>query len=461
MTKARVYQDFVLELRDFNAADESYTVALVPGQKWGEVKPIPMKLDLNQDIQGILNKLETKKIWPEQVVTLGKWLADHILPDGLLRQRFVSAVQAAGLDGGIRLRLVVQDFKLQQLPWEYTYLPLQDEAASNGHFLVLDPRVSLVRYLPLEAPPPTLAPVDPTHLRLLTVSASPKLSVLAPLDLEKDYQIFKQVLSGFDVEGVQIEWLPYVKDATEQAMDSALQQKPHLFHFSGHGVYRERDESGSLVLLADVEKKEPFYLSAANLAKKLQAAGVRLVFLGACETGRLHGETPWTSIAPALNLAGIPAVIAMQYELGELKAGPFTRAFYTALAAGLTLDEATFAGRLATWKKEEENVFEWGVPTLYLHSLDGALFPELEQRQTQRAERLRSAIRIHVDQMASTGIARSLSVDDLVGPLPEMPAGLDININVGTNAGLVEAVHIGKVRPVGTEDSQEEDGRST
>src|SRR5690606_33002039 len=105
---------------------------------------------------------------------------------------------------------------------------------------------------------------------------------------------------------------------------------------------------------------------AADLALKLQAAGVRLVILGACESSRQHGRTPWTGVAPALVARGVGAVIAMQYEVLDDMAILFSQGFYRALAAGLTVDEAVSVGRLAVLEKSSEKGVEWGVPTLYL-----------------------------------------------------------------------------------------------
>ena len=55
----------------------------------------------------------------------------------------------------------------------------------------------------------------------------------------------------------------------------------------------------------------------------------------------------WSGVAPALMRAGIPGAVAMQYEVYDDSATAFARRFYQSLAAGLSLDEAVAAGRLA------------------------------------------------------------------------------------------------------------------
>jgi tetratricopeptide (TPR) repeat protein len=88
----------------------------------------------------------------------------------------------------------------------------------------------------------------------------------------------------------------------------------------------------------------------------------------------VQGDTPWTSVAPALVSAGVPAVIAMQYEVLDDMAIVFSRAFYAALLAGWTVDEAVSSGRRAILSQSDEDGVDWGVVTLYMRSTDGILF---------------------------------------------------------------------------------------
>jgi hypothetical protein len=46
-------------------------------------------------------------------------LADCLLPEGPIRDLFSDAYRHAGDDQGIRLRLIIADHALKQLPWEY------------------------------------------------------------------------------------------------------------------------------------------------------------------------------------------------------------------------------------------------------------------------------------------------------------------------------------------------------
>ena len=74
----------------------------------------------------ILNDLDStsKTVPQEDLVTLGKALAERLLPAGPVREAYKMAVAAAGKDRGVRLRLICRTPKLARLPWEYTYDPL-------------------------------------------------------------------------------------------------------------------------------------------------------------------------------------------------------------------------------------------------------------------------------------------------------------------------------------------------
>lgn len=55
------------------------------------------------------------------MVALGKKLANCLLPEGIIRERFRAAYDRAGIDGGVRLRLIIADYALKAWPWEHAF----------------------------------------------------------------------------------------------------------------------------------------------------------------------------------------------------------------------------------------------------------------------------------------------------------------------------------------------------
>jgi hypothetical protein len=391
MAAARVYLDFPVELRDFDPSSGEYQAALPPGGRWGDPAAETVRLDY-ADIQEGLRDLENKDLFLDELIPLGEQLMDRLLPAGPLRARLVQAVQGCQPGEGLRLRLIVREPRLAQIPWEFCYLPVFGGEKDRRHFLALNPLVSLVRHTPMDEEAPVLEAATGEALRMLALMADPAGGGFEPLSLKSERRLIERALKDLEVDGVRIEWRPFIDDATPADFDQVLTAKPHIFHFSGHGLFTDRDDEASLVLVKDKEGKQPAYLPASRLGLHLRQAGVRLAYLGACQTSRQDGKTPWTAIAPALIAAGTPAVVAMQYKILDEFAITFSQAFYTSLVAGLSVDEAVTVGRLACLANSTDKGVEWGVPTLYMRSTDGILFSKEDGGQAKTADGIRTVV---------------------------------------------------------------------
>src|SRR5207249_1432886 len=80
-----------------------------------------------------------------------------------------------------------------------------------------------------------------------------------------------------------------------------------------------------------------------------------------------------SSTASTLIRRGVPAVIAMQYEISATAAIEFARSLYEALADGVPVDAAVVEARKAITFADAGSV-EWGTPVLHMRSPDGVLF---------------------------------------------------------------------------------------
>jgi len=105
----------------------------------------------------------------------------------------------------------------------------------------------------------------------------------------------------------------------------------------------------------------------------------------------------------------------MQYEVLDHYAIAFSEIFYAALAAGLSVDEAVAAGRLAMLGQDASNQrkreavpelsdsnyvsnenpanVQWGVPVLYMRSADSIIFP---RKISAVAEQIRRVIQQNI-----------------------------------------------------------------
>ena len=200
-------------------------------------------------------------------------------------------------------------------------------------FLALDPRISIVRHEAVATPVPSTSAAAAGR-RVVVALASPDGYPPLP-SLAAERAALSEALDG--VAGVTA---AFVDDATPASVLDALSTGADIFHFSGHGT-----ADGGVVLAGADGRAE--VVPADRLAEMVQAKGVRLAVLGACDTGRRDDHNVWGGVAAALVERGVPAVVAMQFTIGDRKASAFAGALYRALVAGLTVDEAVALGRTA------------------------------------------------------------------------------------------------------------------
>ena len=110
---------------------------------------------------------------------------------------------------------------------------------------------------------------------------------------------------------------------------------------------------------------------------------MRLAVLNACEGARTSSTDPFAGTAQSLIQQGVPAVIAMQFEITDEAAITFANAFYGAVAGGYPVD-AGLAERKAIFA--QGNSLEWGTPVLYMRAPDGRIFDVKQVSNEERRE---------------------------------------------------------------------------
>src|SRR5688572_3236734 len=96
---------------------------------------------------------------------------------------------------------------------------------------------------------------------------------------------------------------------------------------------------------------------------------LRVAVLNACVGARGSERDVFSSTAAILVQRGLPAVLAMQYEISDRAAIEFARSFYEAVADAYPVDAAVAEARKAI-SFAVENSLEWGTPVLYMRSPD-------------------------------------------------------------------------------------------
>jgi hypothetical protein len=269
--------------------------------------------------------------------------------------------EAARQSKGLRIRLHLEDApELGDVPWELLYVP------GLSRHLVLSSATPLVRYLGLPGTPRPLRVEGP--IRVLLVVSAP--SDVVQLDAANEVALIEAATADLRQAGVIA--LDSMAGASLRELQRRLRRAEyHVLHFIGHGGFD--DAAGEGVLAFEDEAGRSHLVRTSHLGTILADHNtLRLAVLNACEGARSSVTDPFAGVAPGLIRQGIPAVIAMQFEVTDTAAAIFGHEFYLALADGCPVDQAAAEARKAMYASDCD--VEWATPVLYLRASDGRIF---------------------------------------------------------------------------------------
>ncbi len=309
----------------------------------------------------------------EAVKKFGGSLFSALFHDEVLGCLHASLNEATRREAGLRIRLRLTDTpELADLPWEYLYNP------GRNQFLALSTKTPVLRYLEM---PDSIRPVAITPpLRVLVMISSPNNH--PRLNVEQEWSRLHESLLPLEEKGM-IE-LIRLDVATLGVLQQSLRQSEfHVFHFIGHGGFDQGTQDGVLIFEDEAGMGRP--VSGQDLGVLLHDhTSMRLAVLNACEGARASRSDPFAGTAQSLAQQGLPAVIAMQFEITDEAAIQFSREFYAAVADGYPVDASLAEARKAIFAQGCGQ--EWGTPVLYLRASDGRIFDVKSRREATGRE---------------------------------------------------------------------------
>ncbi len=309
--------------------------------------------------RGRMRRLESTETLAAK--TFGGQLYDALFTGPVHSVLSTSLREARDQGKGLRVRMRLNDApELCDLPWEYLY------DSSLNRFLVLSKETPLVRFLEMPDAPRPLTVKPP--LRVLVMISNP--SDFPPLDTEKEWQRLNDALA--DLQAQRMVSLERLKGGSLSALQNRLTRgEYHVFHFVGHGGFVESAQDGALLMEDERGRGRP--VSGQDLGVMLcDHRSLRLVILNACEGARSSASDPFAGTAQSIVQQGIPAVIAMQFEISDDAAIVFSHEFYETIAQRFPVDAALTEARRAIFANRGD--LEWGTPVLYMRSPDGRIF---------------------------------------------------------------------------------------
>jgi tetratricopeptide (TPR) repeat protein len=317
-----------------------------------------------------------------------------------IRDAYIRSKAALGATTEIRrlkIKLRVDPPELVGLPWEYLY----DESDAPTNYLGL--KLPFIRCFELQEPARPIRVKGP--LRILGMIANPSSQDWPTVDETKERRRINNAIDKLQKDGrISFEW---VSSGTGNSLLTALlEEEWHIFHFIGHGGADEplvaasapdgqSSESGFIILVD--ENGAPVKKYASDLAILLGSAArpLKLAVLNCCESGKSAAKERFGNPAAALVRSGLSAVVAMQYPIGDNSAINMAEGFYKALANGRSVEDAVTTARIFI---QNASRIEWGIPVLYMNSIDGNLF------QFDKSEQIvneKSAIKLPVSKSFS------------------------------------------------------------
>ncbi len=293
-------------------------------------------------------------------------------------------------DGGrLRLRLILHPPAVAALPWETLHNPLRNQSFAADTNIALVRTQNLVSFV---ARPRALEAALPLKVLLVTVDSGIAAAAHhGPAQGERGQNLAAHIES----EQIRsaIEKLPSARVeldhldgrvTIQQIQERLTTTRPDILHYVGHG-----NEDGLLLWTDDA----PALVSAATLRTVLQQAeSVKLVFLNACLAGQVDSTRPFAGIAHQLLQSGLPAVIAMRYEIMDRSAVHFAAGVYNTLVTGQgrgQIDAAVTLARNNLYISDPNRV-DYATPILWLNSEDGRLLPLEDTPQAEPSTAPRS-----------------------------------------------------------------------
>lgn len=364
-----VYADFELRVERVDSQTCRVLVLDSPAGQDSAICNLPFDLEqvgqvminLGQQIKRGVNAQTQSGVSP---VAIGEALFRSVFSNAVGQLFFESLGEARSRNQGLRIKVHVDPDEsphLAALPWEFLYNDRRRQ------FFSLNRLTPVVRYMDVQAP--TTRPCIHSPLRILVAIASPTEMPLLDLTSERT----SMLQTWGNLPGVTVD---FVDPATPSALQTCLWNwQPHVFHFMGHGHFDSATGFGTLLFVDKDGLQAP--INGNQLGVLLaNTPSVRLAFLNACESAQLaraHDLDPFSGVAAALVMAGLPAVVAMQFPISDRAAHKFASGFYSRLAIGEPVDVAVAFAREALHLETADSQ-EWGTPVLFMRVADGRLF---------------------------------------------------------------------------------------
>lgn len=376
------YVDFTIRVqKDGDGFSVRAAAVDATGRKTGEAGPEPLDWAALQQ-QPAWEKIALIRESPFQVkardyTEVGGMLFDALFRGQVLRLftgLYDHAVEPSK-DTALRLRLDIDERSPEAavVPWEFLYW--RDKRlhfATNGQILMTRQLLNM----------------DYGAIKPLKIDGLPRVLMVIPegsgLNTDTERDIVKRALKSAEIEPVILEGKVDLSRLNDELADNGPY---HILHFIGHGDFEEDDGEGIgyLRFNSPDDSADEVWIEHSRIQDVLQTYrdDLRLVILNACSVGQVSARQSvertgrgFVGMAPSILKAGVPAVLAMQYEIRDTIAIEFAETLYKRLTKGRwagRIDDAVNQARNACLIMDPDDR-GYATSILYLRSEDGVIF---------------------------------------------------------------------------------------
>lgn len=346
--------------------------------------------------RGELLSLRNAALWPDppKLQSIGENVWKSVMAPNVRAAYQASRAVLAGTGKGLRVVFVVSGQEADGAGAATVRLAeLPVEAIFENAFLANDVSTPVSRSLAVSAPYDTRK--TPLPLRILIVIATP-LDLPNSGDMQAEQDAITRALTPLRNAGT-VEF-DFCTNATRSSFLTMIANRYHVVHFIGHGAFDTVGDDTTpvpFISFEDPNSHDSDPVDASVLRMHLLNTDVRLVVLTSCASAaptpanqEPYAHRAFDGIAQSLvgGVNGIPAVVAMQFDMETNAAVVFSQTFYDwLLRPGTNLDEAVTRARIAVATTAGAGHRAWVTPTVYWNSDGVALFEPVRRKDLDPA----------------------------------------------------------------------------
>jgi CHAT domain-containing protein len=269
----------------------------------------------------------------------------------------------------LSIRLHVKHPGLSYVPWETLYDP------TNRFYLTASQETLFTRAVDDADDDNVRGTGRPIRVLAMVARAKALNGILLDsIESDAEQVAIHKALEGVAKTRIKFSWTlsAQARELNRRFIKGDDGKRWDIFYFIGHGGYDPVKKMGFIVVQEEGGPKgRPLYSDDLRSFICQPGRTPGLVVLSSCIGAQSEPGMLFSSVAEELIRCGVPAVIAMQFEISDNMGIEFGNTFYSYLLENISIQSA-----LAHTRRElkARSYDEWIAPALYMRGVNGEIF---------------------------------------------------------------------------------------